>query len=99
MTAISGSYSYRTTITVVAASSGDGDLVAAMFSGIVIEGVSSTAAVATNSSGTVTIYWPAANVRCGDATVLNIAFAEIAANTALTSPVTATIARQAVATS
>jgi hypothetical protein len=99
LTAISGTGSFRTTITIVAATSGDGDTVAAMFNGIVIPGISNTAAVATNSSGTVTLYWPATAVLEGDQSVLTDAWAMISANTALTSPISATVQRQAVATS
>lgn len=98
MSTISGTFSYRTNITITAASSGDGDTVAAMFNGIVIPGVSNTAAVATNASGVVTLYWPATAVREGDPVALNTVFAMIAANTALTSPISATVVRLAVAT-
>lgn len=98
MTAIAGTVVNRTTVTVVAASSGDGDIIAAMFSAVVIAGVSNTAAVATNASGTVTIYWPQSTTRAGNSIVLNIVSTIIAANTALVSPVTATVATTAAMT-
>lgn len=98
MTAIAGTVVNRTTVTVVAASSGDGDIIAAMFSAVVIAGVSNTAAVATNASGTVTIYWPQSTTRAGNSIVLNTVSTIIAANTALVSPVTATVATTAAMT-
>lgn len=100
MTAISGSVVYRTTVTAVAASSDDGDTIAAMFDSIIVAGVSTTtAATAANSSGTVTIYWPQADVRAGNGTVQNIVASMIAADTSLTSPVTVSVATQAAMTS
>lgn len=90
MTAIAGTVVYRTVVTVVAASSGDGDTIAAIFNGAVVAGLSVTAAVATNSGGTVTIYWPQTTTRAGNSLVLNTVSNMIAAVTTLTSPVTAT---------
>lgn len=98
MTAIAGTVVYRTTVTVVAASSGDGDLIAALFSGVVIAGISNTAATATNASGTVTIWWPQTTTRAGNSLVLNIVSLIIAADTVLVSPVTATVATTAAMT-
>lgn len=99
MTAIAGTVVYRTTVTTVAASSGDGDTIAAKFSGIVIPGVSNTAAVSTNASGTVTTYWPQTAMRCSDGEALNIVQTIIAADTSLTSPITSTVATVAASTS
>lgn len=100
MTDIAGTVVYRTTVTVVAASSGNGDTIAAMFNGVTVAGVSTTAAAtAANASGTVTIYWPQTDVRAGNSTVLDIVSGMIAADTALTSPITATAATTAAMTS
>lgn len=92
MTAIAGTVVYRTVATVVAASSGNGDTIVTKFNGVVIPAVSNTAAVASNSSGTVTIYWPQSSVRAGNGIVLNTVCNIIAADTSLTSPITATVA-------
>lgn len=99
MTAISGTVVNRTTCTVVAASSGDGDTIAAIFSGVVIVGISNTAAVATNSGGTVTIYWPQSGVRAGNLIVLTVVSNLIAAVTTLTSPITVSVGTTAAMTS
>lgn len=101
MTAISGTTAYRTVVTVVAASSGNGDTIAAKFNGIVIPGVSSTAAVATNASGTVTIYWPqtGSSPREADRMVLDTVMNIIAADTSLTSPIDISVATQGALTS
>jgi hypothetical protein len=98
MSTIAGTVVYRTTVTVVAASSGDGDTIAAKFSGIVIPAVSASAATATNASGTVTIYWPQTGTRVGNAIALGTTMSMIAADTSLTSPVTATVTSTAAAT-
>lgn len=92
MTAITGTPTLNTVVTVVAASSGNGDTIAAMFNGIKIGGVSNTAAVATNASGTVTIYWPESGVRTGNSLTRSIVAGIIGANTSLTSPITITVA-------
>jgi nickel-dependent lactate racemase len=78
-------------VTVVGAS-GDGAAVAAKFSGIVIPGISNTAAVATNSSGTVTITWPNTGVRVGDDLAKLIVANILNADTTLTSPITVNVA-------
>lgn len=88
MTAISGTVTANTVVTVVAASSGNGDTIAAIFNGITFRSISNTACVATNASGTVTIYWPASSVLAADAQVLQFVANEIAAVTSLTSPIT-----------
>ena len=99
MTAIAGTVVYRTTVTVVAASSGDGDTIAALFNGLVFNSISTSACTATNSSGTVTIYWPQTTTRAGNSLVLGTVSGIIAADTALTSPITATVATTAAMTS
>jgi lysophospholipid acyltransferase (LPLAT)-like uncharacterized protein len=90
MALISGTVTYQAVVTVVCASSGDGDLVAAMFSGMTIGAVSGSAATASNASGTVTITWADSAIRVGDGIVLTTVANLIAANTALTSPVSIT---------
>ena len=92
MALISGTKTYQTAVTVVAASSGDGDTIVLKFNGLVIAPVSATAAVAANASGTVTIYWPATGILMGNALVLDKVVNIIAADTTLTSPITATVA-------
>jgi hypothetical protein len=93
MTAISGTVTFRTTVTIVAASSGDGDTIAAMFNGVIIPQVNTaTAATATNASGTVTLYWPQTTTRGGNQWVHNVVATMIAAVTTLTSPITTTVA-------
>jgi hypothetical protein len=100
MTAILNAVNYRTTVTVVAASSGDGDTIALKFNGVIIPAVSNTAAVATNASGTVTIYWqPQSGVRGGNGLVLNTVSAMIAADTSLTSPISVSVATTTAMTS
>lgn len=99
MTAISGTVTYKTVVTVVAASSGDGDTIAAMFSGIVVAAISNTAATASNSSGTVTITWPDSSIRVGNGIVLTTVTNMIGANTSLTSPITVTATTQGSLTS
>lgn len=98
MSTIAGTVVLRTTITTVAASSGDGDTIAAMFSGIVVPGISTTAGVSTNATGTVTTYWPQTVLRCSDQEAFAIVTAIIAADTALTSPITSTLAVVAAST-
>lgn len=96
MALISGDVGYQTVVVVVAASSGDGDTIAAMFNGIYINGVSTVdTATAANSSGTVTITWDSTDVRAADMTVLGIVAARIAEDTTLTSPITLTVATRA----
>jgi hypothetical protein len=98
MSTIAGTVVNRATVTTVAASSGDGDTIAAMFSGIVIPGISNTAGVSTNSSGTVTTYWPQSVLRCSDQEMFAIVAGIIAADTALTSPITSTLTAVAAST-
>lgn|SRR5678815_5719671 len=88
MALISGTQTYYTTVIVTAASSGDGDTIAAKFNGIVIPGISPTAAVATNASGTVTILFTATAVRAGNQVVQGLVANIIAADLTLTSPIT-----------
>jgi len=84
MTAIAGTITYRTTVTAVAASSGDGDLIAALFNGITFPRINAAAAcTATNASGTVTIYWPQATTQAGNGLVLDFVSKVVAADTAL----------------
>lgn len=88
MTAIAGTVAYWTVVTVTAAS-GDGAAIAAKFSGVDIPGVSTTtAAVATNASGVVTITWPQTVVRCSNEQAQTIIANILAADTTLTSPIT-----------
>lgn len=88
MTAIVPTISYRVTATVVAATSGDGDTIAAAFNGLTIGGVDvAGAATATNASGTVTIWWPASAVRAGNDLILNQVTNIISGISTLTSPV------------
>jgi len=93
MTAITGTIVYNTVVTVVAAS-GDGAAIAAKFNGVVIPGVSGTAAVAANSSGTVTITWAGTTVRVGDELARTVVTTMLAADTSLTSPITISSATQ-----
>jgi hypothetical protein len=93
LSTITGTVSANTVITVVAAS-GDGATIAAVFSGIVFPSISNTAATATNSSGTVTITWPSSGMLCGDVIARQFVTNLLAANTALTSPITITSATQ-----
>lgn len=99
MTAISGTVSANTVITVVAASSGNGDTIAAKFSAIVFPSISTSAATATNSSGTVTITWPSTSMLCADAMARQFVTNVIAADTSLTSPITISSATQGSLTS
>jgi hypothetical protein len=89
MATIAGTASYLRTVYVTAASSGDGDSIAAAFNGITIPGVDIVGpATAANASGVVTITWPETAVRCGNELVLNAVTNLIAAMSALTTPVT-----------
>jgi len=92
MTAISGTATLNTVVTVVAASSGNGDTIAAMFNGVVIRPISNTAAVATNASGTVTISWLESGVLTGNSLTRSVVAKIIGANTSLTSPITISVA-------
>jgi hypothetical protein len=94
LSTISGTIVNRMTFTIVAASSGDGDTIAAMFSGITFPSIATASATATNNSGTVTLYWNEANLLAGYEIVYNFVMRTIAANTALTSPITVTYAEQ-----
>jgi hypothetical protein len=96
MSAISGTATWRTVVTVVAASSGDGDTIAAKFNGLPILSVSDTNATATNASGTVTIYWPQTTIRAADRLVQSIVTDVIRADTSLTAPISITVATTAV---
>jgi hypothetical protein len=96
MSLISGTQTYYTSITVVAASSGDGDTIAAKFNGIVFPGISPTAAVATNASGTVTILFASTAVRAGNQVVQGLVANVIAADLTLTSPITVSAATNSV---
>lgn len=99
MTTISGTVVYNTTV-VVTAASGDGATIAAMFNGILIPAVSATqTAVATNASGVVTISWPQSKVRAGNSLVLNTVANILGADTALTSPISISVATLAALTS
>ncbi len=93
MTAITGTVSAQTVVTVVAAS-GDGATIAAMFNGITFTSISTSAATATNNSGTVTITWPSANMLCADGEARQFVTNMLAADTALTSPITITSTTQ-----
>lgn len=93
MTAISGTVTANTVVTAVAASSGNGDTIAAIFNGIIFRSVSNTACVATNASGTVTIYWPASGLLMADQQILQFVANEIAAVTSLTSPITLNVSQ------
>lgn len=95
MALISGTVAYQTTV-VITGASGDGAAVAAKFSGIVIPGVSPTAATATDASGVVTITWPAATIRVADMQALTAVTNIMAADTALTAPITIVAKTQAV---
>lgn len=89
MTALAGTISYLTTVTLTAASGGDATTIAGMFNGITIPGIDIIgAASASAASSVVTITWPSTAVRVGQDIVLNAVAAIIATNTALTSPVT-----------
>lgn len=90
MTAISGTVSANTVVTVVAASSGDGDTIAAIFNGLVFPSISSHTATATNSSGTVTITFPSSSMLAADGIARQFVTNKIAAVTTLTSPITIT---------
>jgi hypothetical protein len=92
MSTISGTATWETIATVVAASSGDGDTIAAYFSGVVIPGISNTAATATNATGTVTISWPNSGVRVADNLAKTIVTNLIASHTALTAPISINVA-------
>lgn len=93
MTAITGTISANTVVTVVAAS-GDGATIAATFNGIVFPSISNTAATATNSSGTVTITWPSSSMLCADGIAGQFVTNVLGANTSLTSPITVSAATQ-----
>lgn len=93
MATITGTVSANTVITVVAASA-DGATIAADFNGITFPSISNTAATATNVSGTVTITWPSSSMLCGDALARQFVTNVLAANTALTSPITISSATQ-----
>lgn len=94
MALVAGTKTYQTVVTVVAASSGDGDLVAAMFNSVVIPRVSATAPTAVNASGTVPIVWGQSTILEQNQSVLDVVASLIAANTALTAPVTMTVANR-----
>jgi hypothetical protein len=86
---IAGTASYLTTVYVTAASSGDGDIIAAAFNGLTIGAVDvAGTATATNASGVVTISWTSSQVRAGDGAILTIITNMIAGMAALTTPVT-----------
>lgn len=87
MAVISGTIVYQTVV-VITGASGDGAAVAAKFNGIVIPGVSDTAATAANSSGVVTITWPATAVRVADELALTAVTNIMARDTSLTAPIT-----------
>jgi hypothetical protein len=91
MSTISGTATWQTVVTAVC-DSGDGAAVAAYFNGVVIPGVSGTAATATNSSGTVTISWPNSAVRAADRLVQTIVGDLIRAHTSLTAPIPISVA-------
>lgn len=93
MTAITGTISANTVVTVVAAS-GDGAAIAAQFSGLVFPNISTSAATATNSSGTVTITWPSTSMLCADAIARQFVTNMVGAVTTYTSPITITVATQ-----
>lgn len=95
MALISGVKTYTTTVVIVGAS-GDGTAVAAKFNGIVIAGVSDTAATAVDASGTVTVTWPATAVRVADAQALTAVANILAADTALTAPISVTASTKVV---
>lgn len=94
MTAITGALVNRLTFTIIAASSGDGDTIAAMFNGITFPSISTGAATATNSSGTVTLYWNEVNLLADSQLVYMFVANLIKANTSLTSPITLTYLEQ-----
>ena len=89
MSTNSGTVTHKTVVTITGNSS-DGAAVAAMFNGIVIPGVSATAPTAANASGVVTVIWADTGVRVGDNIARDIVVAMLAADTALTAPVTVT---------
>lgn len=95
MSAISGTVTWQTIVTIVG-DSGDGAAVAAYFSGIVIPAVSNTAATATNSSGTVTVTWPNTAVRVADRLAQTAIVNLLATHTSLTAPITVNVATTAV---
>lgn len=87
MTAIANT-GVNTTRVIIVGDSGDGATVAALFNGIIHEAVSHTAAVAANSSGTVTVTWAESGVKMGIESVLDYVRSKVAAVTTLTSPIT-----------
>lgn len=95
MTAISGTVTWQTIVTIVG-DSGDGAAVAAYFNGIVIPGISDTAATATNASGTVTVTWPNSSVRVANGLAQTVIANFMATHTTLTAPITINVATTAV---
>lgn len=93
MATITGAVAGKTVVTVVAAS-GDGANIAATFNGISFPSIASAVATATNNSGTVTITWPSANMLVDDDLARDFVTRKLAANTALTSPITVTATTQ-----